>query len=107
VTAHLLIFYPTPKNRVEFDREYRDKHLPFARPKFLGATGVATTRAFGPGVPPYHLISDVTFPGLAELLVCALSTEGRQALAHGASISTGGAPLIIATVDDSNEGIQP
>ena len=30
MTAHLLIMYPHPKDVKEFDRAYREEHLPYA-----------------------------------------------------------------------------
>jgi len=57
----------------------------------------------GPGFapPPYHLISDVSFPDLDALKACAASAGGKEALEHAASISTGGTPLVmVATPDD-------
>ena len=102
MTAHLLILYPNPKDEAEFDRAYRDEHLPYAGPKLEGATGVVTKRVVGPGFapPPYHLISDVNFPTLDALKSCAGSTGGQQALQHAASISSGGAPLLIVVTDE-------
>ena len=40
MTAHLLIMYPHPKDVKEFDRAYREEHLPYAAPRLKGATGV-------------------------------------------------------------------
>ena len=102
--AHLLILYPIPKNISEFDRAYRDEHLPYAGPKLVGAMGVTTQRVVGPGFapPPYHLMSDVTFPTLDALKACAASDRGKQALAHAASISSGGAPMLIVVTDDTD-----
>ena len=103
MTAHLLILYPIPKNIPQFDRAYREEHLPYAGPRLLGATGVTTQRVVGPGFapPPYHLMSDVTFPTLDALKGCATSKGGKEALAHAASISTGGAPMVIAVSDEA------
>jgi uncharacterized protein (TIGR02118 family) len=100
--AHLLVMYPHPKDPTEFDRAYREEHLPFAGPKLKGATGVVTKRVVGPSFapPPYHLISDVTFPSIETLKECA-ATTGKQALEHAASISTGGAPTIVVVTDDA------
>ncbi len=102
MTAHLLILYPIPKDTATFDRAYREEHLPFAGPKLKGATGVATKRVVGPGFapPPYHLMSDVSFPTLDALKACATSEGGKEALAHAASISSGGNPMLIV-VDDA------
>jgi uncharacterized protein (TIGR02118 family) len=101
MTAHLLILYPIPKDTAKFDRAYREEHLPYAGPRLLGATGVKTQRVVGPGFapPPYHLMSDVSFPTLDALKACAASESGKEALAHAASISSGGAPMLIVMTD--------
>jgi uncharacterized protein (TIGR02118 family) len=103
MSAHLLIVYPTPKDTKKFDRAYREEHLPYAGPKLVGATGVATKRVVGPAFapPPYHLMSDVTFPTLDALKACAASESGKQALAHAASISSGGAPMLMVVADET------
>jgi uncharacterized protein (TIGR02118 family) len=103
MTAHLLILYPIPKDIEKFDRAYREEHLPYAGPKLVGATGVATKRVVGPGFapPPYHLMSDVSFPTLDALKACAASEGGKQALEHAASISSGGAPMLMVVTGDA------
>lgn len=103
MAAHLLILYPIPKDIPEFDRAYREEHLPYAGPKLAGATGVTTQRVVGPGFapPPYHLMSNVSFLSLDALKACAGSDGGKEALAHAASISSGGAPLLIVVTDDA------
>jgi len=50
MTAHLLIMYPHPKDVKEFDRAYREEHLPYAAPRLKGATGVVTKRVVGPSL---------------------------------------------------------
>jgi uncharacterized protein (TIGR02118 family) len=102
MAAHLLVLYPIPKNAAEFDRRYREEHLPYAGPRLVGATGVATRKVVGPAFapPPYHMLSDVSFPSLDTLKTCAMSAGGKEALAHAASISSGGAPMVIV-VDDT------
>src|SRR6185437_8324767 len=101
MTAHLLIIYPTPKDAAKFDRAYREEHLPYAGPRLEGATGVVTRRVVGPAFapPPYHLISDVAFPTIDALKACAGSAGGKEPLTHAASISSGGAPMIVALAD--------
>ncbi len=103
MTAHLLILYPVPKDKAEFDRAYREEHLPYAGPKLVGATGVTTQRVVGPGFapPPYHLMSDVSFPTLDALKACATSKDGQDALAHAASISSGGAPMVMVVTGEA------
>jgi uncharacterized protein (TIGR02118 family) len=101
--AHLLVMYPTPKDPIAFERAYREKHLPYAGPRLKGegATGIVSKRvASATGNPPYHVISDVSFPSLQVLQACAGSQGGKEALAHAASISTGGPPVVMIATDD-------
>ena len=100
--AHLLVMYPVPKNPKAFDRAYREEHLPYAGPRLAGALSVVSKRvAEAPGNSPgYYAISDVTFPSLAALQECAGSARGKEALAHAASISSGGPPTILVMTDD-------
>jgi len=102
MTAHLLVMYPLPKNPKEFDRVYREEHLPYAGPRLKGATGVVSKRVAAPdgARAAYYAISDVTFPSLAALQECAGSVGGKEALAHAASISTGGSTTLMVLTDD-------
>ena len=103
MSAHLLILYPIPKDAVAFERAYRDEHLSYAGPRLVGATGVATKRVVGPAFapPPYHWMSDVSFPTIDALKSCATSKGGKEALEHAASISSGGAPTIVVVTDET------
>jgi uncharacterized protein (TIGR02118 family) len=101
MNAHLLVMYPTPKDPKAFERAYREEHLPYAGPRLKGATSVVSKRVAGPkGMATYHAISDVTFPSLEVLQACAASVTGQEALAHAASISTGGPPVVVVVTDD-------
>lgn len=102
MTAHLLILYPAPKNAEAFDRAYREEHLPYAGPRLMGALDVTTKRVVGPAgkVLPYYLMSDVLFPTIDAMKACASSPGGQEALAHAASISSGGPPTILAVTDN-------
>jgi uncharacterized protein (TIGR02118 family) len=101
MTVHLLILYPKPKDAAAFDRAYREEHLPYAGPRLKGALGVTTQRVVGPSFapPPYHLMSDVSFPDLDTLKACATSAGGKEALQHAASISSGGAPVVMVVTE--------
>lgn len=99
--AHLLVMYPTPRDPAAFERAYREEHLPYAGPRLKGATGIVSKRvASAMGNPPYHAISDISFPSLQALQAVAGSQGGREALAHAASISTGGPPVVLIATDD-------
>lgn len=100
MAAHLIVLYPQPTDAEAFAEAYRDQHLPYAGPRLSGATGVASRKVVGPGEPPpFHFLSDITFPDVETLQACAKSTGGQEALTHADSISTGGAPVVLGTVD--------
>ena len=99
MNAHLYIMYPTPQDPAAFERAYREEHLPYAGPRLKGATGVVSKRVASTGNAPYHVISDVSFPSLQALQECAGSEGGKEALAHAASISTGGPPVVMIVTD--------
>ena len=98
MTAHLLILYPVPKDTAKFDRAYREEHLPYAGPRLTGATAIVSKRVAGPA--PYYALSDIQFPSLEALQKSASSSGAKEALAHAASISTGGAPTVLVVTDD-------
>ncbi len=102
MSVQLLVIYPPPRAPAEFDRAYREEHLPYAGPRLAGATGVATKRVLGaPGGNPFaYAISVVTFPSADAAKACAQSAGGQEALRHAASISTGGAPQFLL-IDDA------
>jgi len=103
MSVQLLVIYPPPKNPAEFDKAYRDEHLPYAGPRLMGggATGVTTKHVLGaPGGNPFaYVISFVDFPSAEIAKTCAQSSSGREALEHAASISTGGPPQFLL-IDD-------
>ena len=101
MSVQLLVIYPPPKAPAEFDRAYREEHLPYAGPRLAGATGVTTKRVLGSpgGSPMAYAISVVEFPNAETAKACAQSTGGQQALQHAASISTGGPPHFLLIGD--------
>jgi hypothetical protein len=103
MSVQLLVIYPPPSNPAEFDRAYREEHLPYAGPRLVGATGVSTKRVLGaPGGSPFaHAISVVDFPTAEIAKTCAQSKAGQEALQHAASISTGGPPRFLL-IDDAS-----
>jgi hypothetical protein len=100
MAAHLLVLYPQPTDQGVFAKAYREEHLPYAGPRLTGATGVSSLKVVGPDkTPPFHFVTDVSFPDIETLQRCAQSTGGQEALAHAASISSGGAPMVFGAVD--------
>jgi uncharacterized protein (TIGR02118 family) len=101
MSVQLLVIYPPPKDPAEFDRVYREEHLPYAGPRLVGATSVTTKRVLGaPGGSPFaYKISFVAFPSADAAKACAQSKGGQEALQHAASISTGGPPQFLLIAD--------
>ena len=100
MAAHLLILYPQPADAAAFAKAYHDEHLPYAGPRLTGATAVSSRKVVGPdATPPFHFLSDVSFPDIETLQRCAQSAGGQEALAHAVSISSGGAPTVLGTID--------
>ena len=99
MSAHLLVMYPTPKDTKVFDRRYHEEHLPYAGPRLEGATGVTTKRVVG--AQQFYWISDVAFASMDALQKCAGTQGAKEALEHAASISSGGAPLVLIVTDDN------
>jgi len=99
--AQLLVLYPTPKDAKDFEKQYRNEHLPYAGPRLKGATKVVTKRVMAPpgALPEFHLMSEVHFPSLSALQACAALEGAREALKHAASISSGGAPQVLIVED--------
>ena len=97
MSVQLLVIYPPQKDPAEFDRAYREEHLPYAGPRLIGATGVTTKRVLSaPGGNPFaYTISFVTFPNAEAAKACAQSKSGQEALKHAASISSGGPPQVL------------
>jgi hypothetical protein len=46
------------------------------------------------------MLSDIQFPSLEALQKTASANGAKEALAHAASISTGGAPVVLVVTDD-------
>ena len=102
MSVQFLVIYPPPKDPAEFDRAYRQEHLPYAGPRLVGATGVTTKRVLGaPGGKPFaYTISFVAFPSAEAAKACAESKSGQEALKHASSISSGGPPQVLL-IDDA------
>src|SRR5262249_4622283 len=96
--AHLIVMYPQPRDPKAFDRAYREEHLPYAGPRLTGATTIVSKRVAGPA--PYYAMSDIQFPSLEAPQKPASSTRAEEALDPAASISTGGAPVVLVVTDD-------
>ncbi|MBV9844929.1 MAG: EthD family reductase [Kutzneria sp.] len=88
----LTILYGHPSDPDEFDRYYRDVHLPLAR-AMTGLSGWKLTwlRADRDGnPPPYHLMVDLYAEDRAAMYAVLDSQAARAATADVANFATGG-----------------
>src|SRR5271156_1023360 len=80
ISVQLLVIYPPPKNAAEFDRAYREEHLPYAGPRLVGATGVTTKHVLGApaGNPFAYAIMSWTFQAPKSQRRARNRTAGRN-----------------------------
>ncbi len=99
----LMVMYPTPKDVQAFERLYQDEHVPMAVKKLEGKTKFVATKvqASPQGKPAFYRIAEIHFPSLEALQACASSAGGKETLAHGAKISSGGPPVILIAEEET------
>jgi uncharacterized protein (TIGR02118 family) len=94
--TRLTVLYGHPTDPAEFDRYYREVHLPLAR-RMRGLTGwtIGRCQAAAPGErPPYYLIVGLFAETRAALEAVLDSPEGRAAVADVPNFATGGATFM-------------
>jgi len=101
--AKLVVMYPAPNDVPTFERIYQEEHVPMAAKKLAGKTKLVATKVQGSpqGRPPFHRIVEVFFPSLEVLQACLASAGGKETLAHAATISSGGPPLVLIAEEQS------
>lgn len=92
----LTILYGRPTDPEEFDRYYREVHLPIAE-QMVGLTGWTLTwptRQEGAELPHVHLIVDLYAADETAMQAVLDSEAGRAASADVANFATGGATFL-------------
>jgi uncharacterized protein (TIGR02118 family) len=99
----LVVMYPRPKDIDAFEKAYQNEHVPMAMEKLKGVTRFVATKVLGApqGTPPFHRIAELHFASMESLQACAASQGGKETIAHAASISSGGAPVIMVAEEQS------
>jgi uncharacterized protein (TIGR02118 family) len=102
-TVKLVVMYPRPKDIDAFEKAYQDEHVPMAMEKLKGVTRFVATKVMGSpqGTPPFHRIAELHFASMESLQACAASQGGKETIAHAASISSGGPPVIMVAEEQS------
>jgi uncharacterized protein (TIGR02118 family) len=101
--AKLIVMYPRPKDIDEFESIYHNEHVPLAVTKLAHKTKMVASKVLGSAQKPsaFHRIAEIHFPSMKILESCATSEGGKQVLAHAASISTGGPPVVLVAEEET------
>lgn len=99
----IVVIYPRPQDEAEFERVYKDEHLPLAEAKLKGMTRLVATKVLGSpqGKVSAYRIAEIHFSSMDDLNKCAESEGGQEVLAHATKISTGGAPVVLVCEEQS------
>src|SRR5271169_1175651 len=95
--------YPRPKDIDAFEKVYQNKRIPLAVATLEGKIKIIATNVLASpqGTPPFYRIAELHFRSMAALEACASSDGGKQALAHAATISSGGAPIFLVAEEET------
>ncbi|MEV7021189.1 EthD family reductase [Kitasatospora sp. NPDC093558] len=88
--ARFLVLWGTPQDPAEFERHYRDVHIPLAR-KLPGLRRYSLSRNAMPirGGDAYYLVAELDFDDITSLREAFGSPEGRATAADVAVLAAG------------------
>ncbi len=92
----LTVLYNQPDDPVEFDRYYRETHIPLAR-TMQGLQGwtIGKCQSAVPGEdPPYYMIVGLYADSREAMEAILASPEGQATVADVANFATGGATFL-------------
>ncbi len=95
----LMVLYPAPVDRAEFERHYRDVHLPLCT-RLPGVIEISF--ALGVDAPdggPYFAVFEATFASAEALGAALASPEGQAVQADVPNYATGGAIVVPFAVE--------
>ena len=98
----LTVLYGQPTNAEAFEEHYRNIHLP-AVAKVTGVARLELTRfvaAPDGGKPGFYRMAELYFPNQAQMEQSLGSPAGKAAVADISQLATGGATVIVGTVDE-------
>lgn len=87
-TARLVVLWGTPSDPAEFDRHYRDVHIPLAK-KLPGLRRYTVSRTVSAvrGGDPYYLVAELDFDDMASFQAAFQSPEGQATAADAAELA--------------------
>ena len=95
------VLYGHPTNAEDFEKYYAETHLPLAS-RMKGLARVELTRfVSGPdgGRPPFYRMAELYFPSQTAMRESMGSPEGQATAGDIASFATGGATMLIGSVE--------
>lgn len=102
--AKLIVLYPPPTDVAEFDRAYREEHLPLMQNKLKGMkVAVTSIKAAAAGDPPYHLMAEIWAPSIQDLQAFLGTPDGQEVSSNAFKISTGGSPEVLFTEEEVHQ----
>jgi uncharacterized protein (TIGR02118 family) len=94
--VRFLVLYNTPLDAEEFERHYRDVHIPLAK-KLPGLRRYTISRDVTPvrGGEPYHLVAELDWDDMAALRQAFDSPIGQATAQDVPTLATGGVQSMI------------
>jgi len=95
------VLYGQPTNPNEFEKYYRDKHLPLVAKMKDVARAELTKFVTGPdgGKPAFYRMAELYFTTQAQMGQTLGSPEGQAAVADIPNFATGGVTMVIGSVE--------
>ena len=102
-TVKVVVIYPRPTDEAEFERAYKEEHLPMAEEKLKGMTRLVTTKVLDSpqGKVAAYRLAEVHFSSMDDLSKCLQSDGGKAVVDHAIKISTGGPPILLICEEQS------
>lgn len=98
----LLVLYGHPADPAEFDRYYREQHIPIARRmKGLKKWTIGKVQDTPDGTPPpYYYVADLYMDSREDFEQLLASIEGQAAVADVPNYATGGVTFLYTEVEE-------
>jgi uncharacterized protein (TIGR02118 family) len=99
--VRFLVLYNTPADVKEFERHYREVHIPLAkRLPGLRRYTISRLAAAVRGGEPYHLVAELDWDDMAALQQAFASPEGRATAQDVPTFATGGVQSMIYELEE-------
>lgn len=99
--VRFLVLYNKPQDTEEFERHYREVHIPLAR-KLPGLRRYTISRGTAPvrGEDPYYLVAELDWDDMAALRQAFRSPEGQATAQDVPTFATGGVQSMVFELEE-------